>query len=60
MFTKSIRKFITILAAFAVLGSYGQKVLSMKDFNIEGVKDVTPIVVEALEKCKLLMFEKIN
>ena len=52
MFTKSIRKFITILAAFAVLGSYGQKVLSMKDFNIEGVKDVTPIVVEALEKCK--------
>ncbi|WP_105046827.1 alpha-1,3-galactosidase-related protein [Polaribacter gangjinensis] len=52
MFTKSIRKFITILAAFAVLGSYGQKVLNMKDFNIEGVKDVTPIVVEALEKCK--------
>ncbi|PQJ76242.1 hypothetical protein BTO13_10765 [Polaribacter gangjinensis] len=47
-----MRKFITILAAFAVLGSYGQKVLNMKDFNIEGVKDVTPIVVEALEKCK--------
>ena len=52
MFTKSIRKFITILAVFAVLGSYGQKVLNMKDFNIEGVKDITPIVVEALEKCK--------
>ncbi|WP_445748583.1 alpha-1,3-galactosidase-related protein [Polaribacter sp.] len=24
----------------------------MKDFNIEGIKDITPIVVQALEKCK--------
>ena len=52
MFTKSIPKFITVLAFFTILGTYGQKVLNMKDFNIEGVKDVTPIVVEALEKCK--------
>ena len=52
MFTKSIKKCITILAVFAVLGCYGQKTLDMKDFNIEGVKDITPIVVEALEKCK--------
>ncbi|MGK0290017.1 MAG: hypothetical protein ACI86H_001472 [bacterium] len=52
MFTKSIRKFIAVLIFFTVIGTYGQKVLNMKDFNIEGVKDITPIVVQALEKCK--------
>ncbi|WP_445751986.1 alpha-1,3-galactosidase-related protein [Polaribacter sp.] len=52
MFIKPIRKLITILAVFTILGTYGQKVLDMKDFNIEGIKDITPIVVQALEKCK--------
>ena len=52
MVTVSIRKFLTMLAAFAILSSYGQKVLHMKDYKLEGVKDITPIVVEALEKCK--------
>ena len=49
---KSIRKGIFIVAFFSIIASYGQKVLNIKDFNIEGVKDITPIVVEALEKCK--------
>jgi len=52
MSKNSIKKFITLLAFFFVIASYGQKVLNLKDFNIQGVKDVTPIVVEALEKCK--------
>jgi len=52
MFIKPIRKLFTILAVFTILGAHGQKVLNMKDFNIEGVKDITPIVVQALEKCK--------
>lgn len=29
-----------------------QKVLNLKDSNIENVKDVTPLVVEAIAKCK--------
>ena len=52
MYTNSLKIFTTILALLSIIGTYGQKVLDMKDFNIEGVKDVTPIVVEALEKCK--------
>ena len=52
MFIKYIRKLITILAVFTILGTYSQKVLNLKDYNIEGIKDITPIVVEALEKCK--------
>lgn len=49
---KSIKKLIILLTLFIALESYGQKVLNLKDFNIEGVKDATTIVVEALEKCK--------
>ena len=48
----SLRKFISIIALLIAIGSYGQKVMNMKDFNIQGIKDVTPIVIEALEKCK--------
>lgn len=53
---KSFRSFlnrITILFLLLTgISTNGQKVLNMKDFSIENVKDVTPIVVEALEKCK--------
>ncbi|WP_445748582.1 alpha-1,3-galactosidase-related protein [Polaribacter sp.] len=52
MSKNSIKNFIKLIAFFFIIASYGQKVLNMKDFNIQGVKDVTPIVVEALEKCK--------
>lgn len=52
MHTKSIKTFITLLAVFTIIGAHSQKVLDMKDYNIEGVKDITPIVVEALKKCK--------
>jgi hypothetical protein len=47
-----MKKTITLIVLFSILGSYGQKVLNLKDFNIENVKDATPIVVKALEKCK--------
>jgi hypothetical protein len=47
-----VSKYLIAITLFAVMGTYGQKVLHLKDFNIESVKDVTPIVVEALEKCK--------
>ena len=48
----SIKTLITLFAFFSIMGSYGQKVLNMKDFNIENLTDVTPIIEEALEKCK--------
>ena len=48
----SMKKLVTICMFFVLIATHGQKVLNLKDFNIEGVKDVTPIVVEALEKCK--------
>jgi len=47
-----LTKYFFVFAFFTILGSHGQKVMNLKDFNIEVVKDVTPIVVEALEKCK--------
>jgi hypothetical protein len=47
-----LTKYAFAITFFTIMGSYGQKVMNMKDFNIEGVKDVTPIVVGALEKCK--------
>ncbi len=49
---KFLKKITTLIVLFTVIGSYGQKVLNLKDFNIENVKDVTPIVVKALEQCK--------
>ena len=52
MLFTNLTKYFFAFAFLTVLGSYGQKVMHLKDFNIEGVKDVTPIVVEALEKCK--------
>ncbi|PQJ75676.1 alpha-1,3-galactosidase-related protein [Polaribacter gangjinensis] len=52
MHFKILTKYFFALTFFTILSSHGQKVLNLKDFNIEGVKDVTPIVVEALEKCK--------
>jgi hypothetical protein len=47
-----MKKILTLIVLFSIIGSYGQKVLNLKDFNIENVKDATPIVVKALEKCK--------
>ena len=47
-----LTKYFFAFAFFTILGSYGQKVMHLKDFTFEGVEDVTPIVVEALEKCK--------
>lgn len=47
-----MKKIITIIFLFTIIGSYGQKILNLKDFGIENVKDATPIVVKALEKCK--------
>lgn len=49
---KFLKIFITLIVLCTVISNYGQKVLNLKDFNIENVKDVTPIVVEALEQCK--------
>ena len=45
-------KILIIVAFFSIIEMHSQKVMNMKDFNIEGVKDATPLVVEALEKCK--------
>ena len=49
---KPIKILLIIIAFFSIIETHSQKVLNMKDFNIEGVKDATPLVVEALEKCK--------
>jgi hypothetical protein len=47
-----MRKFTFLFALLALSSVYSQKVLDLKDFDIEKHKDVTPIVVEALKKCK--------
>ena len=49
---KFLPKIICIIAFFAVIESFGQKVLHLKDFDISTVKDATPLVVKALEQCK--------
>jgi hypothetical protein len=47
-----MRKFTFLLALLAVSSLYSQKTLDLKDFGLEKNKDATPIVVEALKKCK--------
>lgn len=43
---------IMIFFHLTVLPTYGQKVLNLKEYAIENTEDATPIVVEALKKCK--------
>ncbi len=52
MLLNIIKKSIAIITLFSVMGSYGQKVLNLEEFNIENSEDATPIVIEALKKCK--------
>jgi len=44
--------FAFILAFFLSSDGYGQKALHLKDYNIQNQNDVTPIVIQALKKCK--------
>ncbi len=41
------------------LGCIGQKVLDLREYDIENIKDATPIVVKALKKCKEEGFSKL-
>lgn len=47
-----LKKGVVFFALCIAMGSYGQKVLNLSEFNIQDSKDATPIVVEALKKCK--------
>ncbi|UAM98313.1 right-handed parallel beta-helix repeat-containing protein [Polaribacter litorisediminis] len=47
-----MRKFVFLLALLTLSTTYSQKILNLKDFEIEKYKDITPIVVKALKKCK--------
>lgn len=44
--------FFVLVLLLPALSASGQKILNLKDYNIEKVEDATPIVVEALKKCK--------
>lgn len=44
--------FTLVLIFLCVFISYGQQVLNLGDYGIQNAKDATPIVVEALKKCK--------
>ena len=46
-------KKVFLLISFTVVSTiFGQKTLNLEDFDIQNHKDVTPIVVKALQKCK--------
>ncbi len=52
MLNSATYKFTLLIVFLATLNLHGQKVLNLKDFDIQNVKDATPVVVAALEKCK--------
>jgi hypothetical protein len=52
MKTNNINNIIVILTLFFAISINAQKVLNLKDYNIQDAKDATSIVVSALEKCK--------
>ncbi|MFN4198605.1 MAG: hypothetical protein ACK4FS_06220, partial [Flavobacterium sp.] len=54
---KSVMPFFVFFIAFQC---FGQKVLNMKEFNIQEAKDATPLVIKALEKCKAESYNKIE
>ncbi|MGB5982107.1 MAG: right-handed parallel beta-helix repeat-containing protein [Nonlabens sp.] len=47
-----MNKYLIIAILLTTIGSYGQKVLNLSEMGIADVEDATPIVVEALKKCK--------
>ena len=51
-FVKNAKKVFVIILLFSGLNGFGQKVLNLADYNIQQSEDATPIVVEALKKCK--------
>jgi len=51
-FVKNAKKVFVIILLFSGLNGFGQKVLNIADYNIQQSEDATPIVVEALKKCK--------
>lgn len=52
MIFSHLKTHISFLVLFAILNVSAQKVLNLKDFDIQNTKDATSIVVKALEKCK--------
>lgn len=57
LLAKIILSIIIMISGFNSFGQ--QKILDLSDYNIQNVEDVTPIVVEALEKCKEEGYSKI-
>ncbi|MFN3755410.1 MAG: hypothetical protein ACK4RM_00500 [Flavobacterium sp.] len=52
--------FAFIVAFFLSSDGYGQKVLYLKDYDIQNHNDVTHAVIQALKKCKAKGFSKIE
>jgi hypothetical protein len=52
--------FAFIVAFFYDSDGYSQKVLHLKDYDIQNHKDVTPVVIHALKKCKAEGYSKIE
>lgn len=55
----SFKNLLVLCALVTSSFSFGQKVLDLSDYQLNEVKDVTPIVVAAIEKCKNEGYNKI-
>ncbi|MCC4211995.1 right-handed parallel beta-helix repeat-containing protein [Leeuwenhoekiella parthenopeia] len=51
--------YVLIAVVFSCTSTFGQKTLNLEEFGIQDEKDVTPIVVKALEKCQEEGYTKI-
>jgi hypothetical protein len=52
--------FAFIVAFFHGSYGYGQKVLHLKEYDIHNHNDVTPVIIQALKKCKAEGYSKIE